>query len=108
MKILIVNQGEVGRLLPMGECMDVMADTLAALARGEAIQPLRLVMRLPEKIGALGVMPSYLGNIASMGLKVISVFPGNHGTKYDSHQGAVLLFEAKHGQLLSLMDASAI
>ena len=108
MKILIVNQGEVRRLLPMNECMDVMAQTLAALARGEAIQPLRLVMRLPEKVGALGVMPSYLGNIASMGLKVISVFPGNHGTKYDSHQGAVLLFEAKHGQLLSLMDASAI
>ena len=108
MKVLIVNQGEVARLLPMDECMDVMAKTLTALARGEAIQPLRLVMRLPEKVGALGVMPSYLGNIASMGLKVISVFPGNHGTKYDSHQGAVLLFEAKHGQLLSLMDASAI
>ena len=108
MKILIVNQGEVRRLLPMNECMDVMAQTLTALTRGEAIQPLRLVMRLPEKVGALGVMPSYLGNIASMGLKVISVFPGNHGTKYDSHQGAVLLFEAKHGQLLSLMDASAI
>ena len=108
MKVLIVNQGEVRRLLPMNECMDVMAQTLTALARGEAIQPLRLVMRLPEKVGALGVMPSYLGNIASMGLKVISVFPGNHGTKYDSHQGAVLLFEAKHGQLLSLMDASAI
>ena len=108
MKVLIVNQNEVRRLLPMRECMDVMTATLSALARGEAIQPLRTVMRLPEKVGALGVMPSFLANIESMGLKVISVFPGNHGTKYDSHQGAVLLFEAKHGQLLSLMDASAI
>ena len=108
MKILIINQNEVRQLLPMRECMDVMAETLSALARGEAIQPLRTVMRLPEKIGALGVMPSYLANIRSMGLKVISVFPGNHGTKYDSHQGAVLLFEAAHGQLLALMDASAI
>ena len=92
----------------MRECMSVMAEALSALSRGEAIQPLRTVMRLPEKVGALGVMPSYLANIKSMGLKVISVFPGNHGTKYDSHQGAVLLFEAVHGQLLSLMDASAI
>jgi ornithine cyclodeaminase len=108
MKVLIVNQNEVRRLLPMRECMDAMTETLAALARGEAIQPLRYVMRLPDKVGALGVMPSYLANIKSMGLKVISVFPGNHGTKYDSHQGAVLLFEATHGQLLSLMDASAI
>ena len=108
MKILIVNQSEVRRLLPMNECMDVMAEALAALARGEAILPLRPIMRLPGKVGALGLMPSYLENIKAMGLKVISVFPGNHGTKYDSHQGAVLLFEAAHGQLLSLMDASSI
>lgn len=108
MKVLIVNQSEVRRLLPMDECMDVMAEALTAVARGEAILPLRPILWLPEKVGALGMMPSYLGNIDAVGLKVITVFPGNHGTKYDSHQGAVLLFETTHGQLLALMDASAI
>jgi ornithine cyclodeaminase/alanine dehydrogenase-like protein (mu-crystallin family) len=107
-KVLIVNQSEVAQLLPMDECMDVMADALSALARGEAILPLRPVMRLPEKVGALGLMPSYLANIKAMGLKAVSVFPGNHGTRFDSHQGAVLLFEATHGQLLSVMDATSI
>ena len=108
MKVLIVNQSEVHRLLPMNECIDVMAEALTGLARGEAIQPLRSIMWLPGKVGALGVMPSYLAGIDSIGLKVISVFPGNHGTQYDSHQGAVMLFEATHGQLLTLMDASSI
>jgi alanine dehydrogenase len=108
MKVLIVNQSEVRQLLPMDECIDVMADALSALARGEAILPLRPIMWLPEKAGALGLMPSYLATIGMMGLKVISVFPGNHGTQYDSHQGAVLLFEATHGQLLAMMDASSI
>ena len=92
----------------MDECITVMEETLAAVARGEAVLPLRPVMRLPEKGGGLGMMPSYLGNIDAIGLKVITVFHGNHGTKYDSHQGAVLLFESKHGQLLSIMDASSI
>jgi alanine dehydrogenase len=108
MKVLIVNQSEVRRLLPMGECMEVMAETFAALARGEAILPLRPILWLPEKVGALGMMPSYLASIGAVGLKAITVFPGNHGTKHDSHQGAVLLFEATHGQLLAIMDASAI
>ena len=108
MKVLIINQSEVRRLLPMRECIDVMADALAELARGEAILPLRSIMWLPEKVGALGVMPSYLEGIKAIGLKVITVFPGNHGTQYDSHQGAVMLFEATHGQLLTLMDASEI
>ncbi len=108
MQILIVNQNEVRQLLPMSECMDVMAKALRTLARGEAILPLRPVMWLPEKVGALGMMPSYLGDIRAMGLKVVSVFPGNHGTEYDSHQGAVLLFETEHGRLLAVIDASEV
>jgi ornithine cyclodeaminase/alanine dehydrogenase-like protein (mu-crystallin family) len=108
MKVLIINQTEVRQLLPMAECLDVMADALMTLARGEAILPLRPVLWLPEKVGALGMMPSYLGNIQAMGLKVVSVFPGNHGTQYDSHMGAVLLFETQHGQLLAIIDASEI
>jgi ornithine cyclodeaminase len=107
-QVLVINQAEVNQLLPMRECMDAMAGALQALSGGEALQPLRPVLWLPERVGALGLMPSYLGNIASFGLKAASVFPGNHGTEYDSHQGAVLLFEARHGRLLAIMDASAI
>lgn len=106
MKVLIVNQSEVQELLPMAECLDVMAEAFRKLARGDAILPLRPVMWLPERAGALGMMPGYIGGI--MGLKVVSVFASNHGTEYDSHQGAVMIFETKHGQPLALMDASSI
>jgi ornithine cyclodeaminase len=108
MKVLVVNGSEVRTLLPMDECIDVMSDALAALARSEAMVPLRQIMWLPEKVGALGMMPGYISGIDVVGLKVITVFPGNHGTQYDSHQGAVLLFEATHGQLLAIMDATTI
>jgi ornithine cyclodeaminase len=53
-------------------------------------------------------MPAYLGRPGAVGVKVISVFPGNDGTVLDSHQGAVLLFEIEHGRLVAIMDASAI
>src|SRR5260370_24443642 len=108
MKVHISNQAEVLELLPMRECIDVMAEALKTLARGNAILPLRPILWLPEKVGALGMMPSYLGDIKAMGLKVVSVFPGNHGTEYDSHQGAVMLFETEHGRLLAIIDASEI
>lgn len=108
MKVLIVNQSEVQRLLPMNECMAVMADALAGLTRGEALLPLRSILWLPERVGALGMMPAYLGNADAVGLKVITVFPGNHGTQYDSHQGAVMLFDTSHGQLKAIMDATSI
>lgn len=108
MQVRIINQSEVQRLLPMGECMVAMEGALKALSGGDAVQPLRPVLWLPQQVGALGLMPSYLGGLGCFGLKAASVFPGNHGTRYDSHQGVVLLFEATHGQLLAVLDASSI
>ena len=54
------------------------------------------------------MMPAYLATPPAIGLKAITVFPGNEGTEYDSHQGAVLLFDTDHGRLLAIMDASSI
>lgn len=106
MEILVINSKQVRQLLPMNECMDVMEGALIALRRGEALNPLRMVLGLPEQHGYLITMPSYV--TSAMGVKVISVMPGNHGTQYDSHMGAVLLFEAEHGSPLALMEAGAI
>jgi alanine dehydrogenase len=107
MKTLIVNQQEVPQLLPMTECIEVMEETLKALAQGQAILPLRPVVQLPEG-NMFVLMPSYLGNIQAVGSKVISVFPSNHGTQYDAHQGVVVLFDTEHGCLRAIVDATSI
>ncbi len=108
MKTLILSETAVRELLPMEECVDLMAEALRAVSRGDAVLPLRTGVWLPDRSGLLGVMPAYLGSPRSMGLKAVSVMPGNHGTEFDSHQGAVLLFEPDHGALLAVIDASSI
>jgi ornithine cyclodeaminase len=108
MKVLILNHSDIEALLPMSSCIDVMAEALAALTRGDAILPLRNVLRLPDGTSAFAVMPAYLGHANAVGAKVITVFPDNHGTAFDSHQGAVLLFEGDRGSLAAIMDASSI
>ena len=90
MPVRLLTGAEVTRLLEMGTCIDVMRDVLTALGRGEAIQPLRTILRLPKGRGAFGVMPAQVDNPDAFGLKVITVFPGNEGTRYDSHQMAML------------------
>ncbi len=92
----------------MKECIEVQARALETLARGKAILPLRSIVWLPEKVGALGLMPGYLEPQKVIGLKAITFFPGNEGTELDAHQGAVLLFEAERGQLLAVIDATSI
>jgi ornithine cyclodeaminase len=108
MEVLIINQAQVNKLLPMRECIEVMDGALAALAGGNAIQPMRSVMWLPETAGALGLMPACLGKQKAMGVKAISVFPRNQSTEYDTHQGVVLLFDTENGRLLAIVDAGEI
>ena len=104
----ILTQQEVRSLLPMEACMDCMRQALSALARNEAVNPLRAMLRLPDGRGLLGWMPGYLGTPQTLGMKVVTVFPGNHGTEYDSHQGVVMLFDLEHGLPLAILDASEI
>ena len=92
----------------MKDCIDVVRDALITLADGNALQPLRPVMWLPDRRGALGMMPGYLEHIGIIGIKTISVFPGNAATAYDSHQGTVALFDDQNGQLIALIDATEI
>ena len=109
MKILILNHDEVAELLPMKECIALMRDALIKLASGEVHQPLRTIVRPPNAAGVMGLMPSYVGgDDAAYGLKTVCVFPGNPAKGKDAHQGAVLLFSAETGELLALMNASAI
>jgi ornithine cyclodeaminase len=108
MSVRILTGDDVARLLPMRECVDVMASALEATSRGDAVLPLRQVTWQPDSSGLLGVMPAYLGQPRCIGLKAITVTPANHGTELDAHQGAVLLFEAERGRLVAMMDATAI
>ncbi|HEX7330040.1 MAG TPA: ornithine cyclodeaminase family protein [Pyrinomonadaceae bacterium] len=109
MKILILDSTQIRELLPMQECIELMADALAALARSEIFQPLRTIIRPPQARGLLGLMSAYrTGEQGAFGLKAITVFPENPAQGKDAHQGAVLLFDRDTGELLALMNASEI
>ena len=61
MKVLVLTEADVHRLLGMAACVDAMADVLAALARGEALQPLRAILRPPGAPGLMASMPAWRG-----------------------------------------------
>ena len=62
----------------MPECIELMEETLVALAREELYQPLRSVVRPPGANGFMGLMPAHRGGAApAFGLKVVCIFPGN-------------------------------
>src|SRR5437762_96520 len=93
----------------MRECIAVMEDALATLARGDVHNPLRQIVRAPGASGFLGLMPGYRGGpVPYYALKEICLFPGNPARGLDTHLGAVLLHSGETGELLAAINASAI
>lgn len=108
MKIELLDKIQVSSLLPMQECIPLMEKAFLSLEKGEGLQPLRNIMWLPDKTGALGMMPGYSAELNVMGVKMLSVFPQNKKHGLSSHQGVVILFETKTGKPLCMLDADEI
>jgi ornithine cyclodeaminase/alanine dehydrogenase-like protein (mu-crystallin family) len=108
-KVLVLTADEVNLLLSMEVCIELMSDALADLSRGEMLLPLRMVVRPPDARGVMAMMPAYRrGDESVYGLKAICFFHGNPQFGKDAHQGCVLLSSGETGELLAIINASAI
>jgi ornithine cyclodeaminase/alanine dehydrogenase-like protein (mu-crystallin family) len=103
-----LDKHSITPLLPMQDCISVMERMFRSLAAGECLQPLRNLLWLPDKSGILGMMPGYASTPEILGIKVITIFHANHTLGLPSHQGVVMLFDAKQGTPLLLLDAATI
>ena len=108
--VRVLTYDDVERLLPMDECIDLMHDTLARLARGEGYQPLRSIVFPPDSGGGIGLMPAWRGGERpTYALKAINVVPDNPRARgLDTHQGAVLVSNGVSGELEGVLNAAAI
>lgn len=109
MKVRVLDERDVRRLLPMGECIDAMAGALASLARGEVHNPLRFIVRPPGEESLLALMPVHRGGDRPLyALKSLAIFPSNAERRLDLHQGFVALFDGETGETRALLNAGAL
>lgn len=109
MKLLVLSEHDVHELLTMEECIGVMEDALAALARGEVHNPLRQKVHAAGAPGLLGLMSAWRGGERPFyALKEVCVFPGNPKRGLDTHLGAVILHSGETGEPLAIVNAAAV
>jgi ornithine cyclodeaminase/alanine dehydrogenase-like protein (mu-crystallin family) len=107
--MLILSHDDVLAALPPAACADAMAAVLTAHARGEALMPLRTVVRFEGAAGFMGMMPAWRGGAEPVfALKSLCIMPGNPARGLDSHQGTVTLFDGSTGAPAAILDASAV
>src|SRR5438270_2129021 len=97
------DEERVRRLLRVDELIPAMRRVLAEFSAGKWKQPLRGV--LAQHGGFFGVMPA---SGESMGIKMVTFYPNNAGTKLPTHMAVIALFDPKTGEPLALMDGRYI
>ncbi len=108
MKLRILSAADVRRLLPLARCIPAAREAMVLTSGGKAVQPIRTKIDAPNAKGLLSMMPGALADPPRLGIKVISVFPGNFGTGVASHQGVVLLFDPQDGRPLAMVDGRQV
>lgn len=106
--LLVISGADVRRLLPMRDCIPIIESAMREVSRGGAQLPLRIGCFPPGTANILVVMPGYLQDPASIGAKVIAVYPQNVQRGLSSHMGVVVLFDSREGVPLAVIDAASI
>ena len=108
MGIRILNGRVVEQLLPMPRCIELMRVAMRLEADGQAVQPVRTRMETPGSRNLLTMMPGLTRVPATLGIKVVTVFPDNFGSAFGSHQGMVLMFNPQNGAPVGVVDGRAV
>jgi len=106
--MLILNREAVAQALDHAQCVEVLDAVMRSVSAGDVELPLRRYLEIPGTRGKFTLMPGYLGDPRSFGVKIVSKFPREPGSRYGSHVGAVMVFDADEGIPLALLDGSEL
>ncbi|MDP9321017.1 MAG: ornithine cyclodeaminase family protein [Chloroflexota bacterium] len=107
MTVRLLRAADLQLVCPMSDAIVAVAAGFAALSTGQATAPLRLSVPLRHG-GVVLTMPAGLTGASSYSVKVVAVAPGNAAAGRPIVIATVLLGDAATGELLALIDGTAL
>ena len=104
--VIHVDDQAVRGALRWDELIAAMERALTAFSSGEVVQPLRSWLTLEEGNRYLGIMQAATND--AMGVKVVSLYPRNAGTRIPTVTATVLLMRPDTGEPVAILDGTAL
>jgi ornithine cyclodeaminase len=106
--MLLINAGQVRELLTMKEAIEADKQAFLLHSAGDTEVPVRTGFELPGRGSAL-VMPAYVkGDIDLVGVKIISVFPGNPAKGLPAVPAQMLLIDSETGAVRAMINGTEV
>jgi ornithine cyclodeaminase/alanine dehydrogenase-like protein (mu-crystallin family) len=103
--LLFIDEATVARHLNYASLIPAMERALIALSSGRAVQPVRTSFEVQPHGGVFFAMPAYAGGL---GLKVVTLYPGNAAKGMHTHFATILLMRPETGEPLAVIEATRI
>ncbi|MHC5056690.1 MAG: ornithine cyclodeaminase family protein [Planctomycetota bacterium] len=106
--IRFLSADEVKKALPMPEAVEVMKGAFSELSAGRATLPARTHISIEEPPGDVLIMPSYMPGLGRVGLKTVTLFPGNREKGLPFINALVCVFDGETGRAVAVMDGASL
>lgn len=103
----VLGAAAIESLMPPDRCLAVVAEAMQAVSRGEVLAPLRHIVPLAPP-NAMGIMPGAMLGQGLFGVKVLGLYPGNGARNLPSHAGMVVLFDARDGAPIAVLESNSL
>jgi alanine dehydrogenase len=106
MKLRVLSKQDVQQAVLMREAIEIVKGAFAQLSARKAVVPLRTQLPVERHDGVTLFMPAYLSESDDLGVKIVSVFPGNLEMGLPTIFALVIVVEASTGRPLAVMDGT--
>ncbi|MFQ5584164.1 MAG: ornithine cyclodeaminase family protein [Calditrichia bacterium] len=106
--IRFLSQDDVKKCLTMEQAIALMKYSFLQLYHKKAIVPQRFHLNFVENNGVQLIKPVYLSEKEQVGIKIISLFKNNPSMGLPLSYAVMLVFDARTGRPLAIMDGSLL
>ena len=104
MRVMILSRDDVRECLSMPLAIQAVKEAFILYSTGKADVPERISLTVERRQGVSLFMPAYLRENAALGMKIVSVFPGNRDLGLPTISAAVIVLDAVTGFPLAFME----
>lgn len=108
MKIRVLNQRDMKDVFSMEDAIKAAGDALVMYSEGKTNIPLRANLRIDEHNGNSLYMYGYAAPADALGVKIVSVYPGNSAKGLPNVPATMVLLDSATGQVCALLDGTLL
>lgn len=104
--MLLLSKKDIKRIFSMQDAVEADKQAFRIYSEGGSVVPLRVNIGAQNYEGQTLFMPGYVGELDSMGVKIVSIFPHNIEKGLPTVPSTMVLLDGTSGEVCCIMDGT--